>query len=172
MLKCPRSPAMCWRIVNKKTVQIVLIYLAIYLFISYIMLPETFYTFVSDEQRIGDKYPLIFLVAPRVPALTDAEGADVFKTRGCGRCFVTNNKGFLPIGLYDAVLVVHINEQETAFADPDKFYLIESSQKCIKNKFKHCSWEPKITSIASKQTFDLCGFCDHLMKNMKKPLKL
>ncbi|KAM3959468.1 uncharacterized protein ACR2FA_006539 [Aphomia sociella] len=159
---------MCWRQVSKlqKTVLIVLFYLTVYLLILYAMTPETTLTFVNDDMQ-GDKYPLLFLVTPNMPVFTDPEGADVFKSRRCGSCFITNNKGFMPISGYDAVLVYgdrSLLSQGTAFMDPGKRYLIESSEDCLKNKLRRCSMEPRIISYSSKESYDLCGLCNHLMK--------
>ncbi|XP_026755896.1 uncharacterized protein LOC113515805 [Galleria mellonella] len=158
---------MCWRQVSKlqKTVFIVLFYVILYLLILYAMSPDTTLTFVNDEMQ-GDKYPLLFLVAPNMPVFSDPEGADVFRSRRCGNCFITNNKGFLPISGYDAVLVYgdrSVLSQTAAFMDPGKRYLIESSEDCLRNKLRRCSMEPKITSYSSKESYDLCGLC-HLLE--------
>lgn len=157
---------MCWRQVSKlqKTVLLVLFYLTVYLLISYAMTPETIMSFVSDDVRVGDKYALIFVVAPLVPVFTDAEGADVFKPN-CGRCFVTNNRGFLPMSEYDAILVYgerSLLSETVAFMDPGKRYLLETTKKCISSKFMKCNWKPKITSFSTKESFDLCSLCASL----------
>lgn len=126
-------------------------------------MPVTQVKFINDALRIGDKYSLIFLAAPGTPAFTDAEGADVFENRRCGRCFVTNNKGFLPMNLYDAVLIFReTSDQETAMLQPEKLYNIETNMNCIRSKFKKCKQEPRVVALGSKETFDLCSFCDHL----------
>ncbi|CAH0401090.1 unnamed protein product [Chilo suppressalis] len=157
--------AMCWRQVSKlqKTFLIVLTYLTIYLLVSYALTPDTRMMFVRDEMRIGDKFAFVY-VAARAPVFTDTEGAAVFQ--GCGNCYLTNNKGFLPISEYDAVLV-HGDRSllmDAAFMDPAKRYLLESSHECITSKFKKCRREPKITSFSSKESYDLCSLCESLLK--------
>lgn len=162
---------MCWRQVSKlqKTVLIVLLYLTIYLLISYAMTPETTMTFVSEELRVGAKYALIFIVAPAAPVFSDADGADVFKNKNCGKCFVTNNRGFLPMSEYDAILVYgerNLLTETAAFMDPGKRYLLETTKKCLGSKFKKCIREPRITSFSSKESYDLCSLCMNLHKRL------
>ncbi|XP_061720401.1 uncharacterized protein LOC133533669 [Cydia pomonella] len=165
---------MCWRQVSKlqKSVLIVLFYFTVYVLVSYSMSPDTDFAFVSDDLRVGDKYALIYLVAPRSPVFTDAEGANVFKSRRCGQCFITNNRGFLPMSEYDAILVLgdrSLLYETSAFMDPGKRFLIETSRKCVKEKLRGCSWEPRITSFGDNKPYDLCSLCEHLHRKRLKP---
>lgn len=160
---------MCWRQVSKfqKTLLVALFYLTVYLLVSYALTPDATVTFVSEELRVGDKYVVMYLVAPKMPIYSDTEGAEVFTSRRCGRCFITNNKGFLPMSEYDAVLVYgerSLLSQTSAFMDPGKRYLIEAHKRCIRNKLKGCVREPRVTSFSSRETFDLCGLCKSLLK--------
>ncbi|XP_028165987.1 uncharacterized protein LOC114356826 [Ostrinia furnacalis] len=162
---------MGWRQVSKlqKTVLIVLFYLTIYLWISYVTTPSTTMTFVSEDLRMEAKYVLIFIVAPLVPVFSDADGANVFKNKNCGKCFVTNNRGFLPMSEYDAILVYgerSLLTETAAFMDPGKRYLLETTKKCIGSKFKKCVQEPRITSFSSKESYDLCSLCAYLRKSL------
>lgn len=148
---------------------LVLFYLTVYLLISYAMTPETTMTFVNEDISVGGKYALIFVMAPLAPVFSDAEGADVFRTKNCGRCFVTNNRGFLPMSEYDAILVYgkrNLLSETRAFMDPGKRYLVETSDDCIESKFRKCVPEPKITSFSTKESFDLCSLCQSLHKSL------
>ncbi|CAG9795996.1 unnamed protein product [Diatraea saccharalis] len=158
---------MCWRQVSKlqKTVLIVLSYLTVYLLISYALTPETQMMFIKEDLRVGNKFVYIFLLArlPESPVFSDADGAEVFK--GCGNCFLTNNRGFLPINEYDAVLIHgDRNLLEDAYMDPAKHYLLETNNKCITSKFKICRRGLKITSFSSKECYGLCSLCKSLLK--------
>lgn len=149
----------------------VLSYYVIYSLLTFAIIPEPEVTFVSDEFRIGGKYVLMFLVAPPRPVFSDSDGTDVFATRRCGGCFITNNKGFLPISEYDAVLVFGkrnlLSEAEAAM-EPGKRYLIETESKCIKDKFKGCRKEPSITSFGTQESYTLCSLCKHLIQEKYK----
>lgn len=165
---------MCWRQVSKlqKTVLIVLFYSTVYVLVSYTISPETNFAFVSDDLRVGDKYALIYLSSPGTPVFSDAEGAEVFRARRCGLCFITNNRGFLPMSEFDAILFPgdRITLLETAaYMHTGKRFSIETSRKCLINKLRRCSWEPHITSLESSQAFDLCSLCDHLHRKRLKP---
>lgn len=163
---------MCWRQVTRfqKTVLIVLIYITLYYVVSFIATPQPVINFVDDEVRIGDKYVFMYLVS-KSPVFSDVEGADVFKKRECGMCFITNNKGFMPISEFDAVLVhgeKKLLEEQSAFMDPSKRYLIETSQTCLAKKLEKCS--PRITSFSTRYNFELCSLCDYLQKRRQKSL--
>lgn len=164
--------AMCRRLVFKlqKTVCVVFFYLIFYLLFSFAITPDPPVAFVADDFRIGGKYALMFLVAPHTPIFTDAEGADVFTTRRCGNCFITNNKGFLPMTEYDAILVHgkrNLLSETAAFMEPGKRYLIETSERCVRHKLK-CPREPTITSFSTKMSYTLCGLCDELIIEKQK----
>ncbi|KAI5637912.1 hypothetical protein NE865_09287 [Phthorimaea operculella] len=120
------------------------------------MAPTPIYNFVSEDMRIGDKYVLIYLFA-RGPIFSDVDGAEVFRSRGCGNCFITNNKGFLPISEYDAI-VVH-GDMKT-YVDPSKQYIMRSPRRCLERKLRGC--EPRMTSVATGEDFDLHNLCRHL----------
>lgn len=156
---------MFWRKLTKlhKSVYIVIAYLFTYLLISYVLTPEPTVTFVSDDIRVGDKYVFMFLVAPKAPVFTDVEGADVFQSRQCGQCFLTNNRGFLPMTEYDCILVYGDKNLLPKTGSLSNKYLIESNNKCIRNKFK-CVREPKITSFSSNKSYTLCSLCDEMLQ--------
>lgn len=153
----------------------VIIYATTYFLISCLLARESTVTFVSDDMRIGDKYVLLFLVAPKTPVFTDVEGENMFKSRRCGQCFMTNNRGFLPMSEYDGILVYsdkNLIPKAVALSSkpgdsgqmvPDK-YIIETDYNCIRSKFKKCVMEPKITSSSTNKSYDLCGLCDEMLK--------
>lgn len=158
---------MCRRQVSRcqKTLLALLLYLTLYLLASCALAPAASVSFVSDELRIGDKYVFMFLVSPRTPLFSDADGAEVFTSRRCGRCFITNNKGMLPMREYDAVLVFgdrSLLSQTMAVMDPGRRYLIEAHKRCVKNKLRGCIREPLVTSFGTRETYDLCGLCRRL----------
>ncbi|KAJ0174381.1 hypothetical protein K1T71_010527 [Dendrolimus kikuchii] len=159
---------MFWRKLTKihKTVYIVITYLSTYLLISYVLTPEATVTFVSDDIRVGDKYVLLFLVAPKAPVFTDVEGAEVFQSRKCGQCFLTNNRGFLPMSEYDGVLVYGDKYLLTKTGTVSNKYVIETNNKCIHRKLK-CLREPKITSFSTNQSYTLCSLCDEMLQKRK-----
>lgn len=159
--------AMCWKRVSKsqKILLVLLLYLTLYLVVSYALTPEAKITFLSEEFRFGDKYVFMFLDAPRTPVFLDTEGAEVFSSRQCGKCFITNNVGFLPMSEYDAVLVYGeqtLLSKTEAFMDPEKRYFIETKPRCLWRKFKGCVHQPKVTSYSTSETLDLCGLCKRL----------
>lgn len=164
------AAAMCWRQVSRKqkTLLIILVYFVIYNIISYAMEPESSFTFVRHDLKVGDKYAFLFLADDRrAPVFSDAEGWDVFKTRRCGNCFLTNNKGFLPLSEYDAILIrgeKNLLSKTSAFMDPQKRFLIETSARCVNNKLTKCFTEPKITSFSTSQSYNLCEICEFLQK--------
>lgn len=167
--------AMCWRQVSKfqKTLFVTLFYLALYLLLSYALAPDASVSFVSDELRIGNKYVLMFLVSPNTPVFSDSDGAAVFTSRQCGGCFITNNKGLLPMREYDAVLVFgerSLLSQAMAVMDPGKRYLIEAHKRCVRNKLRDCTREPQVTSFSSRETYDLCGLCRRLVEQRHEAL--
>ncbi|CAB3244418.1 unnamed protein product [Arctia plantaginis] len=158
---------MCWKRVSKsqKILLALLLYLTLYLVVSYALTPAVKISFLSEEFRFGDKYVIMFLEAPRTPVFLDTEGADVFSSRQCGKCFITNNIGFLPKSEYDAILVYGeqtLLSQTEAFMDPEKRYIIETKPRCLWRKFKGCAHQPKVTSYSTRETFDLCGLCQRL----------
>ncbi|XP_075981444.1 uncharacterized protein LOC142980052 [Anticarsia gemmatalis] len=166
--------AMCWKQVSKlqKALFIILFYMILYLVISYALTPEAKITFINDEFRIGDKYVMMFLVGSTssTPVFGDGDGARVFPTR-CGKCFITDNKGFLPMSEYDAVLVHgerSLLTQTSAFMDPGKRYLIESNKRCLRRKFRECVRPPRVTSFTTRERFDLCGLCRTLHQKRRE----
>ncbi|KAJ8717553.1 hypothetical protein PYW07_005483 [Mythimna separata] len=159
--------AMCWRQVSRfqKTLLALALYLTLYVLVSLALAPAASVSFVSDELRIGDKYVLMFLVAPHSPLFSDSDGAEVFASRRCGRCFITNNKGMLPMREYDAVLVFgerSLLSQTMAVMDPGRRYLLEARKRCLRNKLRRCFREPRLTAFGSRETYDLCGLCRRL----------
>ncbi|XP_026739032.1 uncharacterized protein LOC113501916 [Trichoplusia ni] len=164
---------MCWRQVSRsqRSLLVLLGYLALYLLVSYALTPDATVSFVRDELRLGDKYVLMFLLAPDTPPYSDAEGAQVFAARRCGACFLTNNRGFLPLSEYDAVLVLGeraLLSHSAAVMDPGKRYLMEARRRCVANKMRECAREPVLTSFSSRQTFDLCGLCAELLRRRQQ----
>ncbi|XP_026321042.1 uncharacterized protein LOC113231085 [Hyposmocoma kahamanoa] len=166
---------MCWRQVSKfqKTVIVLLLYSFIYFFLSTIARPEPMYNFVKEDLRIGDKYVLIYLIS-NTRVFSDAEGSDVFVKRHCGNCFITNNKGFLPLSEYDAV-VVHGHRSKlaeaSAYMDPEKRYLMETRKECLEKKLVGCGNEPKITSFSTRETYDLRSLCHYLHETRKQEVE-
>ncbi|XP_049877434.1 uncharacterized protein LOC126374736 [Pectinophora gossypiella] len=151
-----------------KLLIVIVLYFAAYVTIV-CMAPKPMYSFVSDDIRVGNKYVLVYLVGG-APAMSDAEGADVFRGRRCGACFITNNKGFLPLTQYDAVVVAgprRLLADAAAFMEPEKRYLMEASPLCLQNKLLGCYSEPRLTSFATRDNFDLCGLCRHLHEKRK-----
>lgn len=154
----------------QKTLFIILLYLTVYLMISYALAPEVKFTFISEEFRVGDKYVVMYLVAPTTPVFSDVEAADVFSSRQCGRCVLTNNKGFLPMSEYDAILVYgdkRLLTQTSAYMEPGKRYLIEAKKRCLARKLSGCLHEPTVTSLSTREKFDLCGLCKSLLAKRK-----
>lgn len=153
------AQTMCWRRVSKfqKTVFIVILYTIIYFSLSLVLTPEPIYNFISDDMQ-GNKYALIYLVG-KTPAFSDSEGADAFKKRQCGDCFLSNNKGFLPLRDYDAVLIFG-DEDASVFIEPDKRYYLETSEDCLRRKLLGC--DVRVTSYSSRKEYDLCGLCRNL----------
>lgn len=163
---------MCRRLAFKlqKTVCVVFFYFIFYLLFSYAISSDPPVAFVGDDFRVGDRYALMFLVAPHSPVFSDAEGADVFAARRCGNCFITNNKGFLPMTGYDAILVHgkrNLLFETAAFMEPGKRYLIETSGRCLRNKLM-CPREPTITSFSTKLGYTLCSLCNELILEKQK----
>lgn len=158
-------PAM-WR---RRSLCILVLYL-ILLVIMFKVSPELPNTFLDENHRVH--YPLLFLSSAAGEPYSDAAAAEVFTSRRCGGCFLTNNKGFMPLADYDAVLV-HGNRdllsETIAFMDPGKRYLIETSLDCISNKLQ-CGKEPKVTSFSSREEYTLCSLCDELLRNQQKVL--
>lgn len=169
------APNMCWRQVSKfqKTVIVIVLYSLIYFFLSTIARPEPIYNFVKEDLRIGDKYVLIYLIS-NTPVFSDAEGSDVFVKRQCGNCFITNNKGFLPLSEYDAV-VVHGHRRKlaeaSAYMDPEKRYLMETRKECLEKKLVGCGTEPKMTSFSTRVVYDLGSLCHYLHEARKTDLE-
>nr|XP_049701060.1 uncharacterized protein LOC126055544 [Helicoverpa armigera] len=166
---------MCWRQVSKfqKTLLVLFLYLTVYLLVSYALAPDATVSFVSDELRVGNKYVLMFLLAPQQPVFSDAEGAAVFTSRRCGRCFITNNRGLLPLSEFDAVLVVGergVLTQAMAHMDPGKWYLMEAVARCLRRRLVGCAREPRLTALGSRQVFDLCGLCSSLLQQRNASL--
>lgn len=150
-----------------------LLYSLIYFFLSIIARPDPIYNFVKEDLRIGHKYVLVYLIS-NTPVFTDAEGSDVFVKRQCGNCFITNNKGFLPLSEYDAV-VVHGHRRKlveaSAYMDPEKRYLMETRTECLEKKLVGCGNEPKITSFSTRDTYDLRSLCRYLHDARKQELE-
>lgn len=145
-------------------------YITVYVVLSYAFAPKATVTFLSEEFRVGDKYAFVYLDSPSAPVFTDADGAHVFESRQCERCFVTNNIGFLPPAEYDAILVTIGDEKpEMPAKERERRYRIETSDDCIRKKFKRCS-EPKITSLNKLHVYNLCEFCAHLHSKKKSGL--
>lgn len=164
---------MCWRQVSRfqKSVLVLVLYLTLYLLASYALAPDASVSFVSEELRIGNKYVFMFLVSPNTPVFSDSDGAEVFTSRHCGRCFITNNKGMLPMSEYDAVLVFgdrSLLTQTMAVMDPGKRYLLEAHKRCVRNKLRGCIREPLVTSFGSRETLDLCGLCRRLVQEREQ----
>lgn len=163
---------MCWRQVSKfqKTVIAILLYIFIYIFLSIIARPGPIYNFVKEDLRIGEKYVFIYLIS-NTRVFSDAEGSDVFLKRQCGNCFITNNKGFLPLSAYDAV-VVHGHRKKlaegSAYMDPEKRYLMETRKECLEKKLVGCGSEPKITSFSTRDIYDLRSLCHYLHEKRKQ----
>ncbi|KAG6450965.1 hypothetical protein O3G_MSEX006858 [Manduca sexta] len=137
---------------------LLLFYLTVYFVISFAIAPEVTVSFINEDIRVGDKYVLMYLVAPKTAPFTDAEGAEVFDP-ACGKCYITNNRGFLPLKEYDAVLSLE-DRRLSAESFGEKNYIIETTRGCIRNKLKGCVREPRIRS--AEETFNLCGLCKHL----------
>ncbi|XP_022817841.1 uncharacterized protein LOC111350464 [Spodoptera litura] len=162
---------MCWRQVSKltKTLFVVIFYMTMYELIWYALGPTTEVTFISEDLHVGDKYALIFLAAgPEWPVFSDAEGAEVFRSRGCGPCFITNNKGLLPMSEFDAVLVygkTALLSDSMAAMPPEKRFLLETYKRCMSSKLSRCIREPKVTSFVNFMVFHLCELCDKLLRN-------
>ncbi|CAD0202889.1 unnamed protein product [Chrysodeixis includens] len=165
--------AMCWRQVSRfqRSLLVLLGYLALYLLVSYTLTPDATVSFVRDELRLGDKYVLMFLLAPDAPPYSDVDGAHVFAARRCPACFLTNNRGFLPLSEYDAVLVLGergLLTHSAAVMDPGKHYLLQARRRCVASKLRHCVREPVLTSFSSRETFDLCGLCAALQQQRQQ----
>ncbi|KAJ2948749.1 hypothetical protein O0L34_g8010 [Tuta absoluta] len=133
-----------------------LVYSLVYINISFLMAPTPIYNFVSEDMRIGEKYVLIYLIA-KGPIFSDVDGADVFRNRGCGDCFITNNNGFLPTSEYDAVVV---HGDRNTYVDPSKLYMMRTPKRCLERKLQGC--EPRVTSVATGEHFDLYHLCRQL----------
>lgn len=162
--------AMCWRQLSRlyKTLFVAMFYLGIYNLVWNVLGPTTEVTFIPKDLHVGDKYALIFLAAgPEWPVFSDAEGAEVFRSRGCGPCFITNNKGLLPMSEFDAVLVYGkkaLLSEDSAAMDPEKRYLLETYKRCMSSKLTRCVREPRVTSFLNYMVLHLCELCDMLLK--------
>lgn len=162
--------AMCWRQLSRlyKTLFVAMFYLGIYNLVWNVLGPTTEVTFIPKDLHVGDKYALIFLAAgPEWPVFSDAEGAEVFRSRGCGPCFITNNKGLLPMSEFDAVLVYGkkaLLSEDSAAMDPEKRYLLETYKRCMSSKLTRCVREPRVTSFLNYMVLHLCELCDILLK--------
>ncbi|KAH9639017.1 hypothetical protein HF086_003548 [Spodoptera exigua] len=161
---------MCWRQVSKlhKTLLVAVFYITMYELVWYALGPTTEVTFIHEDLHVGDKYAFIFLaVGPEWPVFSDAEGAQVFKSRGCGPCFMTNNRGLLPMSEFDAVLVYGkraLLSESMAAMDPEKRFLLETYKRCMSSKLTHCIREPRVTSFINFEVLNLCELCDKLLK--------
>nr|XP_021203678.1 uncharacterized protein LOC110385187 [Bombyx mori] len=155
---------MFWRRVSKlqRTVLVVFCYLFVYLLIFYSIIPDAAITFVDEDFSVGDKYVFMFLSVPETRILKESDSVALFERRKCGKCFITNNRGFMPIREYDAVLhLVNASVDEHPVGQ-EKKYVIQTSKKCINNKFRNCVTEPVVLSFISKQYHDLCSLCRYL----------
>lgn len=94
---------------------------------------------------------------------------------------MTNNRGFIPVDYYDAVLYFHEDlvkpsKNSSVILEPsdkfsDKTYAVTASRICLSDKLMFCEKEPKIDRIklsvsgnfvTENNNYNMCSFCDSL----------
>lgn len=145
----------------KKCFIIVLVYILAFNIISYMINYKGRELFIARSLQLGEKYVFMYVESDALPMMSDADAARVFA--GCGRCVLTNNRGFLPMSEYDALLT-HGRREPRSALEPSKCYMLRATDNCIRNKLVECRAEHEVTSCATNKSYQLCELCHYLHK--------
>ncbi|GBP25909.1 hypothetical protein EVAR_81794_1 [Eumeta japonica] len=139
--------AMWWRRQSRgqRAAALLTAYAMLYVTVSWWTVPGARVRFVGAEAR-GERLPRVLLTVGGEP-LSDAEGVAL-----CEGCFVTNNRGFLPSAMFDAV--VGSDGGEGA-----RRYDVVSGAACLRRKLRRCAAPPLLAPAAGGAPLTLCALC-------------